>query len=108
MAEVPPRPAGPWPGVTGAGTGDGQARPLGGRVRRGGIALVKRGEMVMPLEGTEAELALAEQDGRHDIHVHLPVTVEVVGSPDRRLVHEAVDEALRRVRHAMDAHAERG
>ncbi|MFF0792248.1 hypothetical protein [Streptomyces spiralis] len=101
MTDATGRPDGPWPG-------GGDARPRGGRVRRTGIALVRRGEMVVPFEGSEAELALAEQDSRHDIHVHLPVVVEVVGAPAARVVREAVDEALRRVRQAMDAHAERG
>lgn len=74
MTDATGRPEGPWPG-------SGDARPRGGRVRRTGIALVRRGEMVVPFEGSEAELALAEQDARHDIHVHLPVVVEVVGAP---------------------------
>ncbi|MGW0409756.1 hypothetical protein ACWDZX_00305 [Streptomyces collinus] len=82
--------------------------PQGGQVRRTGIALVRQNEIVVPFEGSTAELALAEQDGRHDIHVHLPVTVEVVGAVDSLTVRRAVDDALRRVRHALDAHAERG
>ncbi len=90
---------GPWPE-------SGGARPWASRVRRGGLVAVRRGELVMPAEGSEAELVLAEQDARLDIHVHLPVTVEVVGAPDARAVQEAVDEALRRVRHALHAHAE--
>ncbi|MCX5052105.1 MULTISPECIES: hypothetical protein [unclassified Streptomyces] len=84
------------------------AEPWGGRVRQTGTALVRRDELVVPLEGSQAELALAEQDGRHDIHVHLPVTVEVVGALDSLAIRDAVDDALRRVRHAMDAYTERG
>ncbi|KOU61518.1 hypothetical protein ADK57_27595 [Streptomyces sp. MMG1533] len=87
--------------------GDGP-RPQGGHVLQTGIALVRRDEMVVPLEGSEAELALAEQDARQDIHIHLPVTVEVVGAVDSLAVRTAVDDALRRVRHAMDAHTVQG
>ncbi|TMV00049.1 hypothetical protein [Streptomyces sp. DASNCL29] len=106
MTDAPSRPDGPWPGSGGTGSGD--ARPQGSRVLRTGIALGQRGEVVVPFEGSEAELALAEEDTHHDIHIHLPVTVEVVGATDSRVVHEAVEDALRRVRQAMDAHAERG
>ncbi|MFG3497641.1 hypothetical protein [Streptomyces sp. NPDC047928] len=99
MTDGTGHPEGPWPE-------SGGARPRAARVRRGGIAVVRRGERVVPAEGSEAELVLAEQDARQDIHVHLPVTVEVVGAPHSRVVQAAVDEALRRVRHALHAHAE--
>ena len=82
---------------------DGDARPLGGVVRRTGLAVVRRGELVVPAEGSEAEIALAHADSRQDIEVHLPIVVEVVGEPDPRLVEQAADLALRRLRLALDA-----
>ncbi|MFJ8675620.1 hypothetical protein [Streptomyces sp. NPDC093589] len=85
-----------------------EPRPRGGQVLQTGIALVRRDEIVVPLEGSEAELVLAEQDTRQDIHVHLPVTVEVIGAVDSLAVRTVVDDALRRVRHAMDAHTMQG
>lgn len=94
-------------GGGGEGAGDldgGGPAAMGGRVRRGGLVALRQGELVVPFEGSQAEVVLAEQDGRHDIHVHLPVTVEIVGGPDPQHVRAAVDDALRRVRHAIDAH----
>ncbi|MCM2424865.1 hypothetical protein [Streptomyces sp. RKAG337] len=107
MTGIPEHPDGASAGSGGTEDGD-TDRPLGGWVRRSGIALVRRDEMVVPFEGSEAEIVLAEQDSRRDIHVHLPVTVEIAGGPDPREMHAAVDEALRRVRHAMDAHSASG
>jgi hypothetical protein len=81
---------------------DAGARPLGGRVERTGIALVRKGELVVPYEGSEAEIVLAEQDARHEIHVHLPVVVEVRGRDDDAVVAAAAEEALRQLRVALE------
>lgn len=105
MPGEPDDQGGPWPA---GGEESGPGRPMGGWVRRGGLAVVRRNEMVVPFEGSQAEVELAEQDGRRDIHVHLPVTVEVAGGPDPRDLQALVDEALRRVRHALDAHSASG
>jgi hypothetical protein len=82
---------------------DPAAAPLGGMVERTGLALVRRGELVLPAEGSEAEVALAEQDARHEIHVHLPVVIEVVGETDALAAERAADNALRRVRLALES-----
>jgi hypothetical protein len=79
------------------------AAPLGGVVERTGLALVRRGELILPAEGSEAEVTLAEQDARHEIHVHLPVVIEVVGERDALAVERVADNALRRVRMALES-----
>lgn len=54
----------------------------GGRVDRTGIALVHRGETIVPERGSEA-LISAEPIGGPVINYYFPVQVEVVGSlPD--------------------------
>ena len=82
----------------------GPARPHGGLVRQTGIALVHEGEMVVPASGSEAEIVLAEQDARNEIHVHLPVVVEVHGTDGHaRAMEQTIDETLRRLRRAIEA-----
>jgi len=79
-------------------------RPRGGLVLQTGIALVHQGEMVVPASGSEAEIALAEQDARNEIHVHLPVVVEVHGSDQHaRAMEQTIDEAMRRLRRAIES-----
>lgn len=71
-----------------------------------GIALVHEGEFIYPSPGGEAEVALAEVDSRLAVTVHLPVLVEMVGGAAD--VDAAVDETLRRLRAAVEAHNELG
>jgi hypothetical protein len=82
---------------------DGGARPLGGRVNQSGFAFLRRGEMVLPFDGSEAEIVLAEQDARHEIHIHLDVIVEVHDIDHEAVTHVAAEEALRRLGRALES-----
>lgn len=77
-------------------------RRRGGQVRRTGIALVHRGEFILPAPGSEAEIQQLEEDARTTINYHLPVEVEIVGALDEEQREEIVQEALRRLRRAIE------
>ena len=50
------------------------------RVLQTGIALVHRGEVVLPAAGSEAQAVRVVDDARQEIHYHFPV--EIVVSAD--------------------------
>lgn len=76
----------------------------GGLVTETGVALVEQGEMIVPAPGSRAQVELARADAGTEVHIHLPVVVEVVGRSDERELERTVDETLRRLRIAIEAH----
>jgi hypothetical protein len=98
-------------GSQGGGAGGGGLRrrleegrgPRGGMVTETGIALVEQGEMVVPAGGSAAEVELAHAESGAEVHIHLPVVVEVVGRNDDRELERIADETLRRLRMAIEA-----
>lgn len=52
--------------------------PRAARVRRTGLALVHRGELVLPAAGSEAEAEAVGVTDRTAVHYHFPVEIEVV------------------------------
>ena len=54
--------------------------PKAKRVLETGIALVHRGELVLPAAGSEAQAAVAGADARTMIEYHFPVEIEIVGA----------------------------
>ncbi|MEO6775935.1 MAG: hypothetical protein ABI467_23440 [Kofleriaceae bacterium] len=54
--------------------------PKAKRVLETGIALVHRGELVLPAVGSEAQAAIAGADARTMIEYHFPVEIEIVGA----------------------------
>jgi hypothetical protein len=81
---------------------DAAARPLGGRVERTGISLVRRGEMVVADEMSAARLAGTALDGAPAVIIEVPVIVEI-GPSAEQITEAAADLALRRLREAFDA-----
>ena len=60
-----------------AGGGDDDAKAK--RVLETGIALVHRGELVLPAAGSEAQAEVAAADARAIIEYHFPVEIEIRG-----------------------------
>ncbi|HET8922552.1 MAG TPA: hypothetical protein VFN26_06100 [Candidatus Acidoferrum sp.] len=52
------------------------------RVTETGIALVHRGELILPAAGSEAQAETVSDDVRSVIHYHFPVEIEVKAAPD--------------------------
>lgn len=75
----------------------------GGLVTETGIALVEEGEMVVPSPRSRAAVELARADVGTEVHIHLPVVVEVVGRSDDFELERTADETLRRLRLAIEA-----
>jgi hypothetical protein len=75
----------------------------GGLVTETGIALVEQGEMVVSTRGSRAQVELARADAGTEVHIHLPVVVEVVGRADDLELEHTIDETLRRLRLAIEA-----
>lgn len=84
---------------------DGGAREgtQGGLVTETGVALVEQGEMVVSTRGSRAQVELARTDAGTEVHIHLPVVVEVVGRADDLEMERTIDETLRRLRLAIEA-----
>jgi hypothetical protein len=76
---------------------------LGGLVTETGLAVVEEGEMVVARPGSQAAVQLARADVGTEVHIHLPVVVEVVGRGDDNELERTVDETLRRLRLAIEA-----
>ncbi len=71
----------------------------GGRVERTGIALVHEGEYIMPVPGSEAQIAAAGSTDGMVINYYFPVEIEVIGAltdEQIRLVAEYVFDELTR------------
>jgi hypothetical protein len=75
----------------------------GGMVTETGIALVEQGEMVVSPRGSRAQVELATADAGTEVHIHLPVVVEVVGRAHDVELERTIDETLRRLRLAIEA-----
>ena len=54
----------------------------GARVRSTGIALVHKGELVLPAAGSEAEAEAVLDDAQSTIQYFFPVEIEVRGAPE--------------------------
>ena len=72
------------------------------RVLETGIALVHKGELVLPAAGSEAQAELAAGDASAAIHYHFPVEIEVRGAAETvdmseiaRYVYERLARRLR-------------
>jgi hypothetical protein len=76
--------------------------PHGGVVRRSGIALVHRGEVILAAAGSEAQVDVLAADARTTIQYTLPVEVELVGGLSPREREELIQEALRRLRRSIE------
>ncbi len=62
------------------------------------------GEIVLPAPDAEAEIDLLRSDLGADIHITLPVIVEIGSTePDDERTNVIVDEILRRLRAAIEA-----
>lgn len=99
--------AGSENGAVGGATTSRTAGP-GAVVTDTGIALVHEGEFIYAAAGSEAEVAVAEMDARLSVNIHLPVIIEVVGQWNDADLERTVDETLRRLRRAVEAHREVG
>ncbi len=83
---------------------DGGARATqGGLVTETGIALVEQGELVVSPRGSRAQVELAAAEAGTEVHIHLPVVVEVVGRAHDVELERTIDETLRRLRLAIEA-----
>ncbi|KLL09605.1 MULTISPECIES: hypothetical protein [Protofrankia] len=83
---------------------DADADPLGGRVERTGIALVRRGETVTA-EGDGAAVVRPGQGAAPPgVVLEIPVTVEI-GPSVEEITEAAAELALRRLREALAARA---
>ena len=76
--------------------------PKAKRVLETGIALVHRGELVLPAAGSEAQAAVAGADARTMIEYHFPVEIEIVGAAAPldldAIAHHVLDRLNRRLR----------
>jgi hypothetical protein len=77
---------------------------VGGRVTKTGLAVVHRGEYLVPADGSEAEVTHEPKvfAGGQVIHYHFPIEIEVVGTLGEehvrrvaRHVYEELGAALR-------------
>ncbi|WP_125130393.1 hypothetical protein [Microbacterium sp. 10M-3C3] len=82
---------------------DAAARPLGGRVERTGLGLVRRGEVVVPAGDGGADIRPTPAQGAA-LTLEFAVTIEVGPSTDE-IAEAAADVALRRLREALSARA---
>ncbi len=78
------------------------ASELGGvsraaRVKETSIALVHRGELILPAAGSEAQAERVADDSRSIIHYHFPVEIEVKAAPEAVHPDAIVERTLRRL-----------
>jgi hypothetical protein len=66
------------------------------RVTRTGIALVHKGELILPAAGSEAEGELVADDARAVVHYYFPVEIEVRAAPDPIDPEEIIERTLAR------------
>jgi len=83
---------------------DTAADPAGGRVERTGIALVRRGETVVPDGDGSALVRSGTSAGTPGLVLEIPVTVEI-GPSVAEITEAAAELALRRLREAFAARA---
>ncbi|MEV1289110.1 hypothetical protein [Micromonospora sp. NPDC049679] len=81
---------------------DAMARPLGGRVERTGLGLVRIGETVVPKADSAARLVETALGVAPAVTIEVAVTVEVGPSADQ-ITEDAAELALRRLREALHA-----
>ncbi len=81
------------------GSDDFEDQSAGGqaaRVLRTGIALVHKGELVLPAAGSEAQAEQVIEDSQTVVHYYFPVEIEVRAAPDSIDPEEIARETLRR------------
>lgn len=83
---------------------DTAAEPVGGRVESTGIALVRRGETVVPYGDGSAIVSSGTTSGARGLVLEIPVTVEI-GPTVEEITEAAAELALRRLREAFGARA---
>jgi hypothetical protein len=83
---------------------DTAANPEGGRVERTGIALVRRGETVVPEGDGSALVGSGSSTGTQGLVLEIPVTVEI-GPTVEEITEAAAELALRKLREAFGARA---
>jgi hypothetical protein len=72
------------------------------RVLRTGIALVHKGELILPAAGSEAQAERVIDDARQEIHYHFPVEVEVRAAPEGLDVEDIIAQTLSRLSHGLE------
>jgi hypothetical protein len=75
----------------------------GARVTQTGIALIHKGELVLPAAGSAAQAEQVLDDERAVIHYHFPVEIEVRGSAPAMDVDALVDQALTRFTQGLES-----
>ncbi len=83
---------------------DAAADPVGGRVDRTGIALVRRGETVVPDGDSHAVVGSGLAATSEGLVLEIPVTVEI-GPSVEEITEAAAQRALRQLREAFAARA---
>lgn len=81
---------------------DAAARPLGATVEQTGIALVRRGERVVPGPDSQARLRTTEPAAEPVATIEIPITI-TVGPSAEQITEAAADLALLRLREALAA-----
>jgi hypothetical protein len=72
------------------------------RVLRTGIALVHRGELVLPAAGSAAQAERVAADDRATVVYYFPVEIEVRGAPAALDPEEIISEALLRLARGLE------
>jgi hypothetical protein len=75
-------------------TGDDIPAAAPALVTEGGVALVERGEVVLPAAGSEAQAEQVLDDARATVQYYFPVEVEVRAAPEAVAAQEIVDMTL--------------
>lgn len=72
-----------------------------------GLAVVHRGEVIRPAEGSQAEIAQADVDARTEITYSMPIVIEVGGPIESDEREAIIAETLGRLRRAIENRAPR-
>jgi hypothetical protein len=84
--------------VAGADDRNGHPGPArAARVRRTGIALVHRGEVILPAAGSEAQAETAMDDARTTVQYLFPVEIEVRVGGEAMDIDDLVEHAMNRL-----------
>jgi hypothetical protein len=75
----------------------------GAVINESGFAFVREGETIFPRLDSRAQAELAVEDTRMTVTINLPVIVQVHGTNDSGETDRIVDEAMRRLRNAVEA-----
>lgn len=81
---------------------DAAARPRGAQVEATGIALVRRGERVVPGPGSAARVVDGDHEGGALVTVEIPITI-TLGPSVEEITEVAAEIAMRRLLEALAA-----